>query len=79
MATTLFGDADETGAFSGFGGIPGSMRGFSLHSAAAFTFAISSRAVSAMCAVASLGLVTKSNAPSPSAFMVTDAPSCCAN
>ena len=46
-----------------------------MHSAAAFTLAINSRAVSAMCAVASLGLVTKSNAPSPSAFIVPDAPS----
>ena len=51
------------------------MRGFNLHSAAAFTFAINSLAISAMCAEASLGLVTKSNAPSPSAFMVTLAPS----
>src|SRR5579862_5990765 len=75
MAMILVGAPAAAFIFSGFGGTPGSIRGFNLQSAAAFTFAINSRAVSVMWAEASLGLVTKSNAPSPSAFMVTLAPS----
>ena len=48
IATTLVGDPVAAATFSGFGGIPGSIRGFSLQSAAALTFAINSRALSAM-------------------------------
>ena len=75
MATSFVGVPVAAATFCGFCGSPRIIRGLSLQSAAALTFAISSRAVSAMCAVASFGLVTKSNAPSPSAFIVTVAPS----
>src|SRR5581483_4813924 len=75
MATTLLGSAEGAADFCGFGGSPVSMRGFNLQSAAALILTISSRATSVMCAEGSLGLGTKSNAPKPSAFMVTVAPS----
>ena len=75
MATILVGEpAAGASRFSGRATIPGRILGLSLQSAAALTLLMSSFAVSARCMEASRGLATKSNAPSPRAFKVMDAP-----